>query len=579
MPRQKKPFVVQKRKNTKTYILTLNETSGLPDRICKEWQRKSFQNFPHELISYSCPKTKAAADAGAVALIAYLKKIYEEGSVRRITITDITVGDWLEKFTHIETSPMTGINASKNRPYSVDTLDSYKTITMPDISKPEYRMPIFSLENAPAGVTIDYNSGVIGISPDAVFTQQTMVIMVKAVFEEKILTKQFTLNIVRDAEPGKFSPRYLGKTDAITYTNIVKILFTDKDSGEVTAREGDYISYIGESQPGTSHWKNGYVLRWNGGAWVQLDPLNSANTDYYMGALRDITDGAEMGVFSSILAKKIMALEATIEELQSQILRLYNPTDKTKYIELNGRQGIIKSGNYSKDKAGFQIDYDGNAEFNNGKFRGHIEAKSGSFEGVVKATDGEFTGVVNARDGSFTGAVNARGGTFESIEITGNSLFHGMLDCGPLKVKADQAKNTRFPASGWYNSHDYMYTIRDQLLNHLNISLPTGGRAYDITIRVDGGTFYDGTPITSIRFWQFTQPGETYDRYSVTGSNNFGISGLISERAYMDFYVILGATNADLLLEGLPNNGTRSGSVYKLLDISDTTRSFVMVKN
>ena len=35
------------------------------------------------------------------------------------------MGAWIEKFTAIETSPRTGINASKNRPYSVDTVDDY----------------------------------------------------------------------------------------------------------------------------------------------------------------------------------------------------------------------------------------------------------------------------------------------------------------------------------------------------------------------------------------------------------------------------------------------------------------------
>jgi ribonucleotide reductase alpha subunit len=46
-----------------------------------------------------------------------LKKKHEEGAARRVRNEDITVGAWIEKFTVIETSPRTGINASRNRPY------------------------------------------------------------------------------------------------------------------------------------------------------------------------------------------------------------------------------------------------------------------------------------------------------------------------------------------------------------------------------------------------------------------------------------------------------------------------------
>jgi len=125
MSRPKKPYVIQKRKDWKTYLITLNITSGLPEKVCLEWQRKSFQNFPIDLIIHSQPKTKAAADTGAIALIEYLKKKHEEGYCKTNAI-DITVGAWIEKFTAIETSPRTGINASKNRPYSPDTVDTYK---------------------------------------------------------------------------------------------------------------------------------------------------------------------------------------------------------------------------------------------------------------------------------------------------------------------------------------------------------------------------------------------------------------------------------------------------------------------
>ena len=125
MPRPPKPFTTPKRADSKTFQITLNPSCGLPPRVCLEWKRRSFQEFPGELARHRSPKTKAAASAGALALVEFLKKKREEGSARRVAAEDITVGEWLEKFTRIETSPRTGINASKNRPYSPDTIGNY----------------------------------------------------------------------------------------------------------------------------------------------------------------------------------------------------------------------------------------------------------------------------------------------------------------------------------------------------------------------------------------------------------------------------------------------------------------------
>jgi len=126
MARLAKPFSTPRRVDSKTFQLTLNPTCGLPHRVCAEWQRRSFQELPDELAHHRYPKTKAAASAGALALVTFLKKKQEEGSATRVRTEDITVGEWVEKFTRMETSPRTGINASKNRPYSVSTVSTYR---------------------------------------------------------------------------------------------------------------------------------------------------------------------------------------------------------------------------------------------------------------------------------------------------------------------------------------------------------------------------------------------------------------------------------------------------------------------
>jgi len=127
MPRTPKPFVIAKRNDSNTFQFTLNPNCGLQDRVCDEWRRKSFQDLPSELIDYRTPKDEKEAEAGVIALIVYLKnKLQEEGSARRVAVEDITVGAWIEKFTALETSPRTGINASRNRPYSLNTIDLYQ---------------------------------------------------------------------------------------------------------------------------------------------------------------------------------------------------------------------------------------------------------------------------------------------------------------------------------------------------------------------------------------------------------------------------------------------------------------------
>jgi integrase len=122
MPRHQRPFIVFKRKASKYWYITINPTSGLPDKVCQQWQRKSFTNFPPELLAYSVPKSKSAAEAGVMALIAFLKNV--DG--RALKKSNIRVGEWLQKFTSMTESPKAARLISKNRPYSVHSVDRLK---------------------------------------------------------------------------------------------------------------------------------------------------------------------------------------------------------------------------------------------------------------------------------------------------------------------------------------------------------------------------------------------------------------------------------------------------------------------
>jgi site-specific recombinase XerD len=84
------------------------------------------RDLPDELADHRSPKNGDYADAAAQALIYYLKKKLEtEGSARRIKLEDVMVGEWVKKFTAVETSPRSEINVSENRPNSIDTIENY----------------------------------------------------------------------------------------------------------------------------------------------------------------------------------------------------------------------------------------------------------------------------------------------------------------------------------------------------------------------------------------------------------------------------------------------------------------------
>jgi hypothetical protein len=114
-----------------------------------------------------------------------------------------------------------------------------------------------------------------------------------------------------------------------------------------------------------------------------------------MRALRDITDGAGMGVFSTILAKKIMALEVFTDRLETEIIRLRTG-------------GAIQSDNYSPGTSGFIIKADGTAEFNDITLRNNL---------------------------------NAYGGSFDTIRILGDSFFEGDILSGPLELNSRNPSN------------------------------------------------------------------------------------------------------------------------------------------
>jgi integrase len=127
MARISKPFIVQKRKDSRTYILTLTVASGLPRAVFQSWRRRSFTHFPDVLAMYRRPGSKSFAERGAIALIEYLKK-KDEYKRTELSSNNLPVGDWLKKFIVFEGNPRSARIIAENRPYSPATIQCYQDI-------------------------------------------------------------------------------------------------------------------------------------------------------------------------------------------------------------------------------------------------------------------------------------------------------------------------------------------------------------------------------------------------------------------------------------------------------------------
>ena len=254
---------------------------------------------------------------------------------------------------------------------------------------------MWSLLNAPAGVTIN-QKGLITVAADAQLAKVNE-ITVQAVYLGKEYARPFRLTKALDGVPGERgegAPKYLGKTMMPSSTNTVYIKHTDTYSANVSADTGDYIAYVGASDPGSSVWKKNYCLRWNGSQWEQLDPLVSANTDYYMRAFNDImNDNTETGAFSVVFAKKIMAMEATIDELQTKLIQVKKGIFGGSRFTKNSFGNVVDNGS---SLTGFHLSQDGKLKASDVEISGHIFAESGTFSGTVNATDGNFSGLINS---------------------------------------------------------------------------------------------------------------------------------------------------------------------------------------
>ncbi|MDR1949862.1 MAG: site-specific integrase [Spirochaetaceae bacterium] len=118
---------MQSRGDSNTFVLTLNTASGLPARVCAEWQRKSFSLLPDCLSLYRNPTTKTAAENGAIALIQYLKTELAGGNTPRISTDQTKAGPWLERFISLENNPRSARIMGEGSSYTIETIELYRS--------------------------------------------------------------------------------------------------------------------------------------------------------------------------------------------------------------------------------------------------------------------------------------------------------------------------------------------------------------------------------------------------------------------------------------------------------------------
>jgi hypothetical protein len=141
---------------------------------------------------------------------------------------------------------------------------------------------------------------------------------------------------------------------------------------------------------GTAHWTKARLYQWHEktSVWTRMEPAQ--NTLAYMEALRDITDGAPDGIFSTVFCKVLFAQQAAIATLESQLIKIGNA--------IYGGQRFKPDGSVQDgSKPGFWL----------------------GTNGKLKAFDGEFTGTVNATDGNFSGnfSANIATGQFSYVSL------------------------------------------------------------------------------------------------------------------------------------------------------------------
>lgn len=174
--------------------------------------------------------------------------------------------------------------------------------------------------------------------------------------------------------------------------------------------KGDFYCYNGTT---TATRKKGYLYKYDGEKWNELNPTDAESYIYHMQALQSSLAIAspENGAFSTLFANILMANNAVIQSLQSSVIKLQERIDE-KGIK---HKGVIYGGNrYNEDGTD-----------NNKNAKGFYEDTEGNFK--------------------------TSQATIENMNITGNAIVRGNLNSTDFDV--DNVTGFSFPSTN-DNQHD-----------------------------------------------------------------------------------------------------------------------------
>ena len=303
-----------------------------------------------------------------------------------------------------------------------------------------------------------------------------------------------------------------------------------------------YYVYIGEN---TDTRENGTIYIYKHDGWKALDPNNPDTYSYYMKVLKDCLGSTDVqtGAFSSLFANTLASNTAFITALFTEQLTLlqngfiqsqgYKPGTGFK-IQANGHAEFnditlgtsvkaplagtatnvsggsiadmttggsedtsiaLHSGNWRDPNSanGFGILKNGDAYFNNGKFRGDLVAKS-------LAVENEITVGENFR-------LNENGILNVTEVVANNGYFNGTIESGPLILKAEApsgkvdtyAAGTRFKTTSFYGLGTYgpyKFDTLTQIITEIKVSI-FGDYAYNcrLTLTFNGNTVFNNTQL------------------------------------------------------------------------------------
>jgi hypothetical protein len=386
----------------------------------------------------------------------------------------------------------------------------------------------WSLLNAPPGVTVNEWEGVITIAENAGLSVSND-ITVQAVWRGETFTALLHLGKVFDGqrgekgdegEQGSPAPRYRGKT--VTpggATGLVTIQINANATQTVRMSPGDWVAYVGEN---SGIWIKGMCMRWNGVSWEAIPVSADGNfeTNPYVAALMDLTEGAPAGTFMSVLVRDLIAKTAMIEYIASHKIHI-----QTK----DGNSGAIYGGGY---------DENGNPTGGPGFYLGT--------DGKLKALNGEFSGTVNADSGSFKNA------TIQDVLITGNSIFEGDIRSGPLVLSNEITNPTIYTINSGTSLWDIMKS--PGMVNS------TGTH----TVMVYNAS-YDGKSVVMVTITFWGSEGNAVFVYSDGSSETVAMVRNYNDTKNLGhtFRYALGTGGKTFRLHNLPTAGNATGDVYR----------------